>query len=238
MRIFVLDAGNTAIKLGCYTNGGWEDTRRFASNDLETLLSVIQDEKPDELVISSVISDSFTTQLLKQHSGTIVSPESNLPILSTYETPKTLGMDRLCNAVAVHKTMSTKYGVAIDMGTCIKFDLVGKDEGYMGGSISPGVDLRYRSLNDHTEKLPLLSNKSTTPLVGKDTNTSIWSGVINGMNAEIEGLISQYESRFEHLTFFMTGGDAAYFDIHAKNDIFAIENLTLMGLLEIYKHNA
>ncbi len=108
----------------------------------------------------------------------------------------------------------------------------------MGGTIAPGIDLRYKSLNAFTEKLPLLSNKSALPIVGKDTKTSMQSGVINGMRAEIEGLVSYYESQFQDLTFFMTGGDANFFDIQGKNDIFAVENLTLYGLFEIYKHNA
>ena len=109
---------------------------------------------------------------------------------------------------------------------------------YLGGSISPGIDLRYKSLNDYTGNLPLLSNKSTTKLVGEDTNMSIQSGVINGINAEINGFMSSYAEQFDDLTFFVTGGDASFFELHSKNDIFANENLTLLGLFEIYRHNA
>ena len=108
----------------------------------------------------------------------------------------------------------------------------------MGGSIAPGIDLRYKSLNDYTGKLPLISNKLNTQLVGNDTKSSIHSGVINGINAEINGLIEMYSEQFSGLTFFMTGGDARYFDIDSKNDIFADENLTLIGLYEIYQQNA
>ena len=108
----------------------------------------------------------------------------------------------------------------------------------MGGTISPGIDLRFRSLSEFTGKLPRLSNKSGLNLVGINTETSIRSGVMNGMGAEIQGIVSAYESQFESLTFFVTGGDASYFDIHSKNDIFADENLTLKGLIEIYLYNA
>lgn len=238
MRIWVIDAGNTNIKLGRFENGVLQGVLRYSSAEIEAFIDRLNADAPDSVVISSVVSDRLAQRILEKHHGIIVSSQTPLPIANNYRTPQTLGMDRLCNTVAVAARMSTEYGLAIDIGTCIKFDLVGKSEGYMGGSISPGIDLRYRSLNDYTEKLPLLSNKNTTSLVGKDTETSIWSGVINGMNAEIEGLIQQYESGFKHLTLFVTGGDAHYFDIHAKNDIFAVENLTLEGLLEIYKHNA
>jgi type III pantothenate kinase len=134
--------------------------------------------------------------------------------------------------------MKTKYAVSIDVGTCIKFDLVSCEEGYLGGSISPGIRLRYQSLNDYTGKLPLLSNKTSVDIVGTDTELSMQSGVINGIKAEINGVMDQYRSQYSSLTFFMTGGDAKYFDIHTKNDIFADENLTLSGLYEIYKYNA
>jgi type III pantothenate kinase len=201
-------------------------------------VSIVKKEAPDAVVISSVVSDELSEKLLTLTNGFVCSPQSNVPILNAYKTPSTLGMDRLCNAVAAASRMTTQYAVVIDIGTCVKIDVLGKKEGYIGGSIAPGVDLRYKSMHVFTEKLPLLSNKTSVDLVGNSTETSMRSGVMNGIQLEIEGFIHRYESQFSSLTFFMTGGDAAYFDIQAKNDIFAVENLTLQGLFEIYKHNA
>lgn len=238
MQTLVVDAGNTSIKLGRFENKQLTQVQRFDHNQLEDLLTTIRKSECDGLAISSVVSAEISTEIQKIQEGFIVDASTPLPISNNYHSPKTLGMDRLCNAVGVAMRMPSEYGVAIDIGTCIKFDLVSKNEGYLGGSISPGIDLRYKSLNDYTENLPLLSNKATPFLVGKDTKTSMQSGVMNGIHAEIEGLVSYYESRFQDLTFFVTGGDAAYFDLQSKNDIFAVENLTLYGLFEIYKHNA
>ncbi|XOV66966.1 MAG: type III pantothenate kinase [Fluviicola sp.] len=239
MQTLVVDAGNTNIKLGRFENGQLSDVLRFDSqNGIEQLTGRIHSLSPEFIVISSVVAASVTRKILESHAGMIVSHTTPLPISNKYKTPETLGMDRLCNAVGVASKMETEFGVAIDIGTCIKFDLVSKSEGYLGGSISPGIDLRYKSLNDYTENLPLLSNKSVTSIVGSDTKTSMQSGVINGMRAEIEGLVHYYESQFQSLTFFMTGGDVNFFDIQGKNNIFAVENLTLYGLFEIYKHNA
>ena len=238
MQTLVVDAGNTNIKLGFFDDEQLIRVQRFDHNELHALKKEIVDSNCDGLAISSVISAEISDALLQIKDGLIISPATPIPIVNTYTTPETLGMDRLCNAVAVASTMQTEYGVSIDIGTCIKFDIVGKNEGYLGGSIAPGIDLRYKSLNDYTENLPLLSNKSKLPIVGRDTKTSMQSGVINGMRAEIEGLVSYYESQFQGLTFFVTGGDANFFDIQGKNDIFAVENLTLYGLFEIYKHNA
>ncbi|MCR9174063.1 MAG: type III pantothenate kinase [bacterium] len=239
MQTLVVDAGNTNVKLGRFENGQLIDVMRYSSpNEFEAVKNQIKATHPKFVVISSVVSSHLAEEILQTHEGMVVSPSTPIPIANTYETPNTLGMDRLCNAVAVASRMDTEFGVSIDIGTCIKFDIVSKTEGYLGGSIAPGIDLRYKSLNDYTENLPLLSNKSTTSIVGKDTKTSMQSGVMNGMRAEIEGLVSYYESQFQSLTFFVTGGDANFFDIQGKNNIFAVENLTLEGLFEIYKHNA
>ena len=238
MQTLVVDAGNTNIKLGCFENEQLIRVQRFDHNELDALKNAIAHSNSTQLAISSVIASEISEQLLQLKPGLIISPTTPIPIPNNYGTPKTLGMDRLCNAVAVASKMETNYGVSIDIGTCIKFDIVNKTEGYLGGSIAPGINLRYKSLNEYTENLPLLSNKTATSIVGKDTKKSMQSGVINGMRAEIEGLVSYYESQFQSLTFFMTGGDAKFFDIQGKNNIFAVENLTLEGLFEIYKHNA
>lgn len=238
MQIYVIDAGNTSIKLGHFDGGQLHNVQRFALDQIDQLLEELRGENASKIVISSVISDAISDILLSEFDGFLVNHAMNLPIKMEYLTPNSLGIDRLCNAVAVQSEMKTEYGVSIDVGTCIKFDLVHKTKGYLGGSIAPGIDLRFKSLNDYTEKLPLLSNKSKVSLVGNNTETSIRSGVMNGINAEIAGFVAQYESLFDSLTFFMTGGDASYFDIQVKNDIFADENLTLKGLFEIYKHNA
>lgn len=238
MRIYVIDAGNTNIKLGCFENNQLVKVERFDHAHSKRILKRLESQNPDILVISSVVSENFTDQLLEAKQGIVINADTPLPIPNTYETPQTLGMDRLCNAVAAYQRMTTDFAVTIDIGTCIKFDCVSKEQGYLGGSIAPGTDLRFKSLNTFTEKLPLLSNKSPVNLVGKSTETSIRSGVINGIRAEIEGFVRDYESQFHDLTFFVTGGDMAYFDIQSKNDIFAVENLTLHGLFEIYKHNA
>lgn len=238
MQIYLIDAGNTSLKLGLYVNNELHNVQRFAHAALDDLMAQISADGASKIVISSVVSPLISEQLLQRFDGILINSQSKLPISNAYQTKESLGMDRLCNAVAVASQMNTEYGVSIDVGTCIKFDLVHQTEGYLGGSISPGIDLRYKSLNTFTEKLPLLSNKTADAYVGTSTETSIRSGVIHGIKAEIEGFIRYYQSQFGSLTFFMTGGDASYFELQVKNDIFADENLTLKGLFEIYKHNA
>ena len=236
--VFIVDAGNSSIKVARFESHQLQEVQRFPSDDLGEIKDFITQNK-GQYALSSVLSDKKTEDLKNTDPAIILlETDAKVNLKINYGTTNTLGMDRLCNAVYAFNRTKTDHAVALDIGTCIKFDLVHKTEGYLGGSIAPGIDLRYKALNDYTGKLPLLSNKTRSELVGTSTNLSIQSGVMNGINAEINEMIEQYRQRFSSLTFFVTGGDAQNFDILPKNDIFADENLTLIGLYEIYQQNA
>lgn len=236
--VYIIDAGNSSIKIARFKSHQLQEVQRFPSNNLEKIKDFISLNK-GQYALSSVLSKKKTNAIISTDPAIILlETDANIDMIINYGTTNTLGMDRLCNAIYAFKRMKTDYAVALDIGTCIKLDIVHKTDGYLGGSISPGIDLRYKALNDYTGKLPLLSNKSRTEYVGTSTNLSIQSGVMNGINAEINEMIEQYRQRFSSLTFFVTGGDAQNFDILPKNDIFADENLTLIGLYEIYQQNA
>jgi type III pantothenate kinase len=238
-QVLAIDAGNTSLKVGHFVNGELSEVRRFSLEELDKLLAWSTDLKITKTVISSVLSQKNTDSISSIFPTSMcVNAQTALPVQLNYKSKETLGIDRICNACFIAMNNQSLHAVTIDIGTCIKFDLVHKNDGYLGGSIAPGIGLRYKSLNDYTGNLPLLSNKSRTPLVGNDTNASIQSGVINGMQAEIQRMMDLYSEQFEDLTFFVTGGDATFFEIHSKNDIFADENLTIKGLFEIYRHNA
>jgi type III pantothenate kinase len=121
----------------------------------------------------------------------------------------------------------------VDAGTCIKFDLINANSEYCGGSISPGIALRYRSLNEHTANLPLLS-PAAWELLGVSTEKSLHSGVMGSVVAEITWRLQEYRNLYETLTVYLTGGDAHYFDMGQKNSIFVDENLTLKGIYALY----
>lgn len=237
--VLAIDVGNTLIKAGHFLNGKLNSVNRFSTTNLNEFESWIKDFGDVRTAISSVSSSAQTDFILKiVKNATVINIDSNTPFLNLYESKETLGIDRLCNATFIHKAIHSGCAVSIDIGTCIKFDLVNDQNEYLGGSISPGINLRYRSLNEFTGKLPRVANKNDAKLVGSSTESSIHSGVINGMKGEIQNIMQQYETLYTNLTFFVTGGDAGYFELHSKNDIFADENLTLKGLFEIYMYNA
>ena len=235
-QTFVLDAGNTSVKIGLFENGDLKSVQRIGTND-KSCWSQIHEIIPENavVVLCSVANDEFNSFVQSRMTNiTVIDSKSSLPIRNAYQTPETLGMDRLCNAVAVHSMKKTKNAVAIDLGTCIKFDLVEVNQ-YSGGSISPGIDLRYKALHDYTAKLPLIDEHNPDSFIGKNTSTSISAGVIKGIDAEINGIMDKYRMTFGNdLTFFVTGGDADCFDFEGKNDIFADPNLTLKGVYQIY----
>ena len=237
-QVLAIDAGNTSVKVGLFQNGELTEIRRFTLNDLDELEKWSIELKCEKVIVSTVLTSEDTAKITSRfNKPLVISNETPLFFKLIYNS-KALGIDRICNAAFMASKSEREYTVTIDIGTCIKFDLFHANEGYLGGSIAPGIALRYKSLNDYTGNLPLLSNKTRTKLVGNDTFSCIHSGVINGIHAEIQGITDQYVKGFEDLTFFVTGGDASFFDIHSKNDIFADENLTLKGLFEIYKYNA
>ncbi len=231
---YLLDAGNTHVKLGTVENGVISRVKRF---DLSSFpWKELDGNIP--IVISSVLADEWKKPLEDFFQNKMyISAHMNLPFNLDYLTPETLGIDRLCNMAAVANRNPTKAKLVIDLGTCIKFDFMNATQSYEGGSISPGLAMRALSLQTFTAKLPLIPVHSSAKLIGKNTKESIESGVLNGWKAEITQLIQQYQTKFPDLDVYLTGGDARYFDFEQKSNIFVLEHLTLEGILEIYRLN-
>lgn len=234
----VVDAGNTQVKLVYFQNDEIIDQSRFKADALISIQEYISSHPYDRSILSSVQSNEDTDALKKMLDPDLVlTQQTETPVsLEEYETINTLGTDRIANVVAASSLSKTDHALVIDIGTCIKYDLISKDK-YRGGGIAPGLEMRFNALHDYTGQLPQLKFEGDTPLIGKSTKGSILSGVINGMSAEIKGIAEQYSQQFHPLTIFLTGGDAKRFDKALKNSIFAEENLTVRGLYLILKHN-
>jgi type III pantothenate kinase len=130
-----------------------------------------------------------------------------------------------------------KNRLVIDAGTCITYDFIDENDNYLGGAISPGISLRYQSLHNYTDKLPLLSTEIPEELIGNSTNQSIHSGVINGVTLEIEGFVSSNLYRNDNFIIILTGGDSDFLAKRLKNTIFANPNFLLESLNQTYQFN-
>jgi type III pantothenate kinase len=232
--LYLIDAGNSFIKLGVYKKGEVISLSYFV--DSSSLKQQLDPNVP--IAISSVLNSDFE-QDLKEYENPIfwINHSVKLPFKIKYLSPATLGIDRICNVAAIVNTNRFTNRLIIDVGTCIKFDFLNDKNEYEGGSISPGLKLRYKALNLFTDKLPLIDTSDKVNLIGNSTESSIQSGVQNGIESEINGLISKYREKYKDLSIYITGGDAHYFDLVQKNGIFADEILTLKGILEIYLLN-
>ena len=169
-----------------------------------------------------------------------MSSETTLPIGNSYKTPTTLGNDRLANAVGAFQAFPNQNTLIIDLGTCLKMDLIDEFNNYLGGSISPGLRMRFEALHTLTDNLPLIEDVEINQLIGNDTTSSIQVGAYKGMIAEISSMISQYEIKYVNLNIILTGGDLSSFldvDLSQKNSIFADEFHTLKGLNTILNYN-
>ena len=233
----VIDAGNTRIKIGVFKNEALVEVIRFGNEEWNDLKSFLLEYRFTNSVVSSVRSDKDTRWILQMLQNPIsFNGSQELLLKHVYQTPETLGSDRLSNVLAASK-LATSSALVIDIGTCIKFDVIDQNKCYLGGSISPGINLRYKSLHDYTCLLPLLNDDSNAPIIGDSTESCMHSGVMQGIQGEINHFVSYYVARYQDLTIFVTGGDAHCFDIDSKNNIFVEQNLTLYGLYySIHSH--
>jgi len=232
-----VDIGNTFIKLGFFEN----DVLLFAEkkNSLDEAFSLVAEHAPKNIIFSSVSKDPahFISRLNFDPHIVLLDHETPVPVNILYETPKTLGLDRLSAVVGAQSIYPNKNVLVIDAGTCVTYDFIDKESNYYGGSISPGLNLRFKSLYDYTSKLPLIQFQDFDRFYGKNTKEAILSGVINGLSGEIESFIHRYLSEYQDLEVIITGGDANFFETKIKQPIFAVPNLVLIGLDRILKHN-
>ncbi|MCD8317854.1 MAG: type III pantothenate kinase, partial [Paraprevotella sp.] len=160
-----------------------------------------------------------------------------IPIFNDYRTPETLGTDRLAAAVGAYTQHPNHDILIVDAGTCLTFEFINKEGHYKGGCISPGLQMRLKSLRAFTAKLPLIDSEGPLPEIGYDTETSIRTGVIRGMKFEIEGHIKYFQDKYPDLLVFLTGGDIFNFDSKMKNLIFADKYIVPRGLNRILVFN-
>jgi type III pantothenate kinase len=235
----VIDQGNTLFKAGLFNDNELVSSSTFEYTQIIDFNYWVQSfgEKCLNVIVSSVISHKIDLSALNIDKVIFLNTKTPLPIANLYKTPKTLGNDRITNAVAAWSINPNKNSLIIDIGTCIKYDLVNKLGQYIGGNITPGLKMRYKSLNSFTDQLPLLEPNNIDYKIGFDTESSIKCGVQDGIKNEINGFIERYDGMFGDLTIFMTGGDTKFFDKSVKNHIFANSNLTLIGLNVILKYN-
>lgn len=235
----VIDIGNTRAKAGLFDQQEllWampiqqleehEWRALFLRNDIRAGLFSASGEIPEEW-ISLFTTAAFPVMPLL--------PSDPLPFDNRYTTPATLGLDRIANLAALQKLFPHQTALAIDVGTCVTYDLLENGKTYYGGMISPGWTMRLRAMHQFTARLPLPPTEEV-PLTGTNTQSALQSGAFNGLLAEIQGIINRYKQRFPNVQVVLTGGDAEALQKHLENGIFARPHLQLIGLNELLNYH-
>jgi len=236
----ILDLGNTNKKIALFKNGELVDLQQFPLLKLKIIRDFIKLYPGIEnCILSSVIPHrSAIDRFLSSNFNFFELDEKTpVPLNNRYRTPKTLGKDRLAAAVAGNNLFPGKHVLVINTGTCITYDFVNENNEYLGGSISPGILMRFHALHTFTGKLPLVSFHDQEIFTGTDTRESILSGVLTGAVAEIEGITARYQQKYPDLKVLLSGGDQKYFDKRLKISIFALPNIVIHGLQQILAFN-
>ncbi|MDN5204456.1 type III pantothenate kinase [Fulvivirgaceae bacterium BMA10] len=232
-----VDLGNSFIKYGVFE----EDKLLLKKENIsrERLVENILSTDPDNIIIGSVSDDAeaLKEEIRTNENCLVLSHKTPVPINIKYKSPETLGVDRIAVAVGAQEIFPNQNCLVIDVGTCITYDLIDKKGNYLGGAISPGIDIKLRALHNYTAKLPLIDFAVYAEIVGTDTKSSILSGVVNGTIAEIGEMIRMYERKFAHLQIIICGGGSEFLKDKFIQEVHWLPELVLVGLNRILRYN-
>lgn len=235
-----IDWGNTRLKAGFFIGDKLEKEFNFSHEEgamaLTNLAATLQ---PDAAIFCSVANHpTDLPEALKEYAPLIVlNSNTNLPFMNAYQSPETLGADRLALVAGAQALYPSETSLTISVGTAITYNFLQNGRIFRGGNITPGVSLRLRSLNEHTDQLPLVNQNGNDALLGYDTDAGIRGGVLWGIAAEIEGMLNFYQTQYSCFNAVLTGGDLSLFANKFKSRIFADSQILLKGLNLILNHN-
>lgn len=234
-----LDFGNTRLKYAIFRGDHMESVSVMEHDGPDLVRELVQQYHPQKSILSSVVNHppEIETILAEASAFHKLSHLTQMPFTVPVGKPETMGADRLALAAAAVQYFPGKNNLVVGLGTAITYNFINQYQQFLGGGISPGMEMRFKSLRDYTAKLPLVKRDWNFPLVGYDTRTNILSGVILGMAKEIDGTIDAYLERYGNFNVVLTGGDCTYFAGHLKNQIFADPDFLYKGLYALSETN-
>ena len=247
--LLAIDVGNTKIKVAVFEGSNLLERFDFYSSDLQKQIEFTLNkyQNTTDLVIASVgnIPKEAFFAFENRLNVHFITHNSTFPFHNKYATPHSLGIDRMVLASGAVLNFPKQNRLVIDAGTCITYDFIDENDNYLGGAISPGIRLRYESLHHFTAKLPLLTLDlfkenliaiDEHNFIGNSTSSAIHSGVLNGVQNEIEGFIAQYQRVYPKFIIILTGGDTEFLAKRLKNTIFANSNFLLESLNQTFQY--
>ena len=241
MSNLCLDIGNTRVKIGLFKDDDLLLNKIYRLEEVNEILNLFSSEDIRGVIISS--TSVIPSRLLdflgsKGIKHILLDHQTPVPIWNNYETPSTLGKDRLAGMVGAFHRFPNQNTLVVDAGTCVTYDLIDENNIYQGGNISPGLRLRYRSMHEFTANLPQVNTPNHLELTSNNTIEALQSGGLLGLICEIEGLIARFDRKNPNLNILLTGGDAKILAKYIQNEIFVVPNLILEGLHTILEYNS
>ena len=240
MTTICLDVGNTRLKAGIFSPNVEPLFLTYEKYGVPTFVELEAKYPNSQIVLSStqILPPEIEDYLFENTRYLRVSFETKLPFTNQYQTPHTLGVDRMALAASALSLYPNQNCLIIDAGTCITLDFIDAQGNYWGGSIHPGIEMRLKALHNFTGKLPLVKSGYEKNWVGMSTESCMRVGTTNAAVKEIESFIDDYERKYGKITILLCGGDSEVFFYNIKKEIFAHPNLVLIGLQKIAQYNA
>ncbi len=235
----VIDAGNTLIKFAWFKHQELQEQYTWDRSDAVALQTWLAQKDFQKILLSDVSGQALPilAPFLGHHKILQLSAQLNLPFNNLYATPHTLGADRMALVAGAMALFPQKNCLIIDAGTCVTYDLLSAEGNYLGGNITPGLQMRLKAMHTFTGKLPLPELILPLEVLGNDTVSCLQTGAYFGLVGEIEWLTAHYQKDFADLHLILTGGDAQLLAKRLKTNIFANPQLLLHGLNKIISIN-
>lgn len=234
-----IDFGNTNVKASVYDGGLEHYYYKDRELPIEKLDEICNLYAIERAIVSSTrdLKEDWIQHLSSKTHLLLLDEKTKVPITNEYESPETLGKDRIAGVVGASVLFPKENCIVIDAGTCITMDFIDKGGLYHGGNISPGIYMRRQAMHDFTDKLPLVDFEYPTSFIGVNTTTALQNGILRGTIYELDSFIQSIIDKFGPTNVILTGGDTKFFEEHLKFTIFASPNLILVGLNEILQIN-
>lgn len=248
MILLVCDIGNSYTKSAIIKNDRLIDFK--INKNFSLVLKQLKGKDISTVVISSVVPSKTKLLVEKIRSLSsikifLIHKDLKFNLAIKYDTPRTLGMDRICSAEGTYYLFrklfhyaifkKSDYLISVDFGTATTINVIKYPNNFLGGLIAPGIDIMFNSLHSQTAQLPKVTPYDYKTIIGSSTKTSIASGVINS----IVGMINQFISSLpkKPIKVFVTGGNAKYIIPHLTIDLIYERALVLWGAKAIYDKN-
>ena len=239
MKTICFDFGNTRLKAAVFEDENFSEEIVLPNDETITIKKLLADHNPQKTILSSVIEHNTEIEdlLAAKTAFHKLSHLTKANFTTPVGKPETIGADRLALSAAAVHFYPQQNNLVVALGSCITYNFINQYHQFIGGSISPGMEMRFKAMQVFTAKLPLVQKEWNFPLIGYDTKTNMLSGVIGGITYEIDGFINEYAQKYGNFNVVLTGGDTSYFAGQLKNKIFADPYFLFKGLYALSETN-